>query len=289
MACTGLAVSADDLVGFSAALASTFVFVAQNIYSKKLLRKGEEGRMDKINILFYSSACSFLLLLPMALYYDGSSLFFSSSSSWSATDSFPHSRGTLVLWLLLVNGLVHFAQNILAFNVLSMVSPVTYSIASLLKRVFVIVLAIIWFRQSVSLLQWCGISMTFYGLWMYNDSKTKEEVKKGEKRVARKQDIASGLDQGILPLTSNAGAGGAASVSGWSSAGVHARHHLANEASPSRTSFVAAAAPPRSTYVKPNVGGWNDVPESLLVGPSRSYIHDPTKSLPSPPDSDKET
>lgn len=73
MACTGLAFSADDIVGFFCALGSTGIFVAQNIYSKKLLSSNEErgrderkgkrgmyqdGKMDKINVLFYSSGCS---------------------------------------------------------------------------------------------------------------------------------------------------------------------------------------------------------------------------------------
>lgn len=304
MACTGFAFNADDVVGFGAALASTFVFVAQNIYSKKLLRKGEKNgagipgtdseRMDKINILFYSSACSIVLMVPMALFYDGSALLF--NPSWKASDAYPSGRGMLVLWLLLCNGLVHFAQNILAFNVLSMVSPVTYSIASLLKRVFVIVLAIIWFHQSVSLLQWFGIALTFYGLWMYNDSKTKDDVQKGEVKVQRKQDVLH--ESAILPLTSST-----ATASGWTD-GIHSRPHPASTP-PTTSSYHFAAQqhhpppppPPQQQQqyaanasrsfqtAAPNVGGgWNDVPDSML----KSYIKDPTKSLPSPPDSDKE-
>lgn len=293
MACTGFAFNADDIIGFTAALASTFVFVAQNIYSKKLLRKGShEGpsvpgtqseKMDKVNILFYSSACSIVLMIPMAIFYDGSSLLF--NPSWSASAAYPHDRGMLVLWLLLCNGLVHFAQNILAFNVLAMVSPVTYSIASLVKRVFVIVLAIIWFRQAVSLLQWFGIALTFYGLWMYNDSKTKDDVDKGEKKASRRLDAGDQLNQAILPL--------AASNSATSSAGLFARPQPLSAPPAGSYHFAAqqtAARPPppqqqsRPAYVPPSsVGGWNDVPDSML-----SYIKDPTKSLPSPPDSDKE-
>ncbi|GAC71989.1 glucose-6-phosphate/phosphate and phosphoenolpyruvate/phosphate antiporter [Moesziomyces antarcticus T-34] len=280
MACTGFAFNADDVVGFGAALASTFVFVAQNIYSKKLLRKADrqtsDEKMDKINILFYSSACSIVLMIPMALFYDAPSML--SSPSWSASPAYPHDRGMLVLWLLLCNGLVHFAQNILAFNVLAMVSPVTYSIASLLKRVFVIVLAILWFRQSVSLLQWFGIALTFYGLWMYNDSKTKHDVDRGEKKATRRQDTA--VEQGILPLTAVPAAPAAPSV-GVSSGGMHARPFL----SANCAHAPSYAAPP--AYVPPRVGGWNDVPSAMLG--EKSYIHDPTKSLPSPPDSDKET
>lgn len=282
MACTGFAFNADDVVGFAAALASTFVFVAQNIYSKKLLRKGEKNgagipgtdseRMDKLNILFYSSACSIVLMVPMALYYDAGAMI--SNPSWRASDLFPEGRGMLVLWLLLVNGLVHFAQNILAFNVLSMVSPVTYSIASLLKRVFVIVLAILWFHQSVSLLQWFGIALTFYGLYMYNDSKTKDDVSKGEKKVQRKQE--GGIDPGILPLTASG------SAAAWSQ-GLHARP-LPSSAPPPAGGSFAKVNGVRSHQMATNAGGWNDVPDAML----KSYIKDPTKSLPSPPDSEKE-
>ncbi|GAC94397.1 hypothetical protein PHSY_001968 [Pseudozyma hubeiensis SY62] len=269
MACTGFSFDADDIVGFAAALASTFVFVAQNIYSKKLLRNPDGGeKMDKLNILFYSSACSIVLMIPMALYYDGTAIF--TNPSWRASPSVPFDRSFLVVRLLLVNGLVHFAQNILAFNVLSLVSPVTYSIASLVKRVFVIVLAIIWFRQSVTGLQWVGIAMTFGGLWMYNNSKTQGEVDKAEKKVASKQEGE------ILPLTSSSMGGR-----------VEGLHHR---------DAVGGGVPPLQQYPRqisvattykapPNVGGWNDIPESMLRS---SYIKDPTKSLPSPPDSDKE-
>ena len=51
-------------------------------------------------------------------------------------------------------------------------SPVTYSIANLFKRVFVILVAIAWFGQSVSAPQWLGIVLTFVGLYLYNSAKT---------------------------------------------------------------------------------------------------------------------
>ncbi|SNX85382.1 uncharacterized protein MEPE_04091 [Melanopsichium pennsylvanicum] len=203
MACTGFGFNADDLVGFSAALASTLIFVAQNIYSKKLLRKGENQStnqgLDQINILFYSSACSIILMIPMVLYYDANWTAWKVSTITHDDDDDDDGRTSLLIWLLFVNGLVHFCQNILAFNVLSMVSPVTYSIASLLKRIFVIVLAIIWFGESVTILQWFGIGFTFYGLYMYNHSKTKEDVEKGEKKAKKKQDGAQ--IHSILPIS----------------------------------------------------------------------------------------
>lgn len=166
MACTSLSLSASDLIGLLAALLATIIFVAQNIYSKQLLSGGGEEKnagvstgakatkLDKINILLYSSGCAAIMMIPMVLYYDGASLFAGQFGASSRR----------ILLLLASNGIVHFTQSLLAFSVLALVSPVTYSVANLLKRVFVICFAIVWFRQSVSLLQWMGIVLTFTGL-----------------------------------------------------------------------------------------------------------------------------
>lgn len=78
-------------------------------------------------------------------------------------------------------------------------SPVTYSIASLFKRVFVICFAIVWFGQSVSRLQWIGIALTIVGLWMYNSTKIKKEVATNE-AVVRKHERESSFS---LPTTNH--------------------------------------------------------------------------------------
>ncbi|WFD28039.1 hypothetical protein MNAN1_003047 [Malassezia nana] len=170
LACSSLSKNKrEDMVGFAAALGSTLIVVAQNIYSKKLLKPAvsvatnAHEKLDKVNILFYSSACSIVLMLPMYLYYDAGSMLVHASQPLSLR----------ALYLLTTNGVVHFAQNLLAFQVLAHVSPVTYSVANLFKRVFVILVAIAWFGQQVSVLQWVGITLTFVGLYLYNDAKNK--------------------------------------------------------------------------------------------------------------------
>ena len=52
------------------------------------------------------------------------------------------------------------------------------SIASLIKRIAVICMAIVWFGQTVYPIQAVGICMTFLGLWMYQQAKT--DVERGE-------------------------------------------------------------------------------------------------------------
>ncbi|GAA5917409.1 hypothetical protein JCM6882_000851 [Rhodosporidiobolus microsporus] len=198
-----------NAVGFLCALGSTFIFVAQNIFSKKLLPKenkdvgaeertgggggataagagsgGGAAKLDKLNLLFYSSGMAFFLMIPIWLYSDASTLFFSppllTPSSIAAN---PENSTSTLLFYFFLNGTVHFAQNLLAFSLLARTSPVTYSIASLVKRIAVICIAIVWSHQQVSRIQAVGMSMTFGGLWMYN--RAKGDVDRGEKRRAQ--------------------------------------------------------------------------------------------------------
>lgn len=155
------------------ALVATLIFVTQNIYSKQLLTHGtlEHGGLsgldrshiilDKMSILCYCAGLAFVGTLPIWLYVDGARLF---SQGGDRSD---YSVLRLLL-LFTVNGLSHFFQNLLSFMVLSATTPVAYSIASLLKRIVVISVAILWFRQQVSSQQGWGIFITFSGLYIYD-------------------------------------------------------------------------------------------------------------------------
>lgn len=157
----------------------------QNIFSKKILFKESKlgdrnpNKLDKLNVLYYSSLLSFLLMVPLWLYYDGSALFFQGTDAEDSQVATP-SNLELVFYFLL-NGTMNFSQNWFAFTTLSLTSPVTYSILSLLKRIFVIVMSIVWFGQNISITQSIGILLTFFGLWMYQ--KAKSDVDKGETKI----------------------------------------------------------------------------------------------------------
>jgi solute carrier family 35 protein E1 len=152
-------------------------------------------KLDKINLLLYSSGMAFLLMVPLWIYYD-LPVFLSGMPDVNlipkkAKPAPSHS----VAYYFFMNGTVHFAQNIIAFVILSSTSPVTYSIASLIKRVAVICIAIIWFKQAVHPIQAFGIAMTFTGLYMYNNAKG--DVEQGEKKL-RRIEAAKGF---MLPTT----------------------------------------------------------------------------------------
>lgn len=196
-----LSLEFNNLVGLCCALASMLVFVTQNVFTKKILfstkaksnalgNKEDVGsgasssddmassnaqKLDKLNILFYSSTMAAICMIPIWLYAEGMDLMFPDSG----VNHHPtgHAAGFgAVTWLLFLNGVSHFFQNIFAFSVLALTSPVTYSIASLIKRIVVIVASIIYFHQTLGATQWTGVCLTFWGLWLYNSAKNAAKV-----------------------------------------------------------------------------------------------------------------
>ena len=193
-------VSASNFLGLLCAFGSAIVFVTSNIFFKKIMPTSSAAttghKLDKLNLLFYSSGLAFLVMIPMWLFYDFGPLWMLWSAGENLTRQGDYSHS--VLYYFFLNGTVHWAQNIIAFAILSSTSPVTYSIASLVKRIVVIVMAIVWFRQAIHPVQGVGITMTFLGLWMYNNAKG--DVEKGEhkmRRVEAARDLAlpTSLDQ----------------------------------------------------------------------------------------------
>ncbi|KAJ5959076.1 uncharacterized protein N7479_006226 [Penicillium vulpinum] len=163
-----------NFFGIFCAFGAAIVFVSQNIFSKKLFNEVESDigrrKLDKLNLLCYCSGLAFFLTLPIWFVTEGYPLV--SDFIHDGVISLSGKQGSLDHGALFIefvfNGVSHFAQNILAFVLLSMVSPVSYSVASLVKRVFVIVVAIIWFGSSTTPIQAFGIGLTFVGLYLYD-------------------------------------------------------------------------------------------------------------------------
>lgn len=180
--------SVSNAIGLLCAFGSAIVFVSQNIFFKKIVPSGPSAqsshKLDKLNLLFYSSSMAFLLMIPIWLYHDLPALLSAQvDPAHVAHPTHGHATPHSVTYYFIANGTVHFAQNIIAFVILASTSPVTYSIASLIKRVAVICIAIVWFAQPVHGLQAVGITMTFVGLYMYNNAKG--DVEKGEHKMRR--------------------------------------------------------------------------------------------------------
>ncbi|MCJ1477294.1 hypothetical protein MMC13_005965 [Lambiella insularis] len=168
-----------NLPGVLCAFVAALIFVTQNIFSKKLFNDAaraeadnltSQRKLDKLNLLCYCSGLAFLLTFPLWLWTEGLSLlrdFYADGSIDLVNKPSALDHGRLTLEFVF-NGIFHFGQNIIAFVLLSMVSPVTYSVASLIKRVFVIVVAIVWFGSKTTTVQAGGIALTFIGLYLYD-------------------------------------------------------------------------------------------------------------------------
>ncbi|CAG8466967.1 2672_t:CDS:2 [Paraglomus brasilianum] len=176
--------TSSSFIGFLFAMGSTVIFVAQNVFSKTLLRRPDmpgEEKLDKLNLMFFSSTIAFVLMVPIWAWYEGFA--FGGFLLWGGDLGVSASVSAwTILFYFFLNGTTHFFQNTLAFNILEITSPVTYSIASLVKRIFVITASIIWFGQKTTFIQGVGILLTFIGLHLYN--RAKGDVDKKERKVA---------------------------------------------------------------------------------------------------------
>ena len=196
-----------NLIGILCALVAALVFVTQNIFSKKLFNEASRAdadgnshssrKLDKLNLLCYCSGGAFLLTAPVWLLSEGFSIV---EDIWrdGAIDLTGRKgaldHGALVLEFVF-NGIFHFGQNIMAFVLLSMLSPVSYSVASLIKRVWVIVMAIIWFRNPTTPVQAFGVVLTFFGLYLYDRNSMDDAAERRAKADHFRNRTA------LLPLT----------------------------------------------------------------------------------------
>lgn len=198
----------NNLVGIFCAFGGALIFVTQNIFSKKLFNKaarveaeGPHGPssqrdLDKLNLLCYCSGLAFLMTFPIWLWTDALPLY-SAPLSLSPQNLLkaPSASSMYLPIEFLFNGAFHFAQNFLAFILLSVVSPVTYSVASLIKRVFVIFIAIIWFGNRTTPVQAFGILLTFLGLYLYDRASDSEKAD----RRTKLEDLR--IEKPLLPVS----------------------------------------------------------------------------------------
>eukprot|EP01134_Creolimax_fragrantissima_P006936 CFRG6936T1 len=161
-----------DLTGMLCALLSTLIFSWQNIYNKKLMRL---HILDHMNLLYHSTRASLLLIIPFWLFTDGIQIM-NNNDIWSQSEDFSWPR---ICVLLMLDGITYYGQNISAFSVLFLVSPVSYSVANTTKRIVIITTSLFVFQNEVSIYNIMGMTLAIVGVGLYN--RAKFEVAKQKK------------------------------------------------------------------------------------------------------------
>lgn len=70
--------------------------------------------------------------------------------------------------MLVLDGVARCSQNLLAIIMLSHLTALGYSVASVVKRLFVILTAIVFFATPASAVTFFGLGLAMTGLFLYN-------------------------------------------------------------------------------------------------------------------------
>ena len=101
-----------------------------------------------------------LMFIPFWIYHDLPDILYGERNS--SLD------GWVIGGLLFVDGLCNFLQNVVAFTVLSLVTPLTYSVCNASKRIAVITCSILMLKNPVTPFNIFGMSLAIFGVFYYN-------------------------------------------------------------------------------------------------------------------------
>ena len=79
----------------------------------------------------------------------------------------PSELNSEVLLLLAVDGCLHWLQNLLAFTLLKLVTPLTYAVANVTKRIAVITASLLLLKNPVTLTNVAGVMMAVFGRFTF--------------------------------------------------------------------------------------------------------------------------
>lgn len=156
-----------DIMGLSSALLATAGFSVMNIFSKKVLK---ETGVHHLRLLCTLGRIACFMFLPVWLLVDCKQVISDLTNENSISSS--------ILFLLVIDGVLHWMQNILAFTIIKMVAPLTYAVANVTKRISIISVSLLLLQNHVTSSNVCGMVMAIGGVFYYNKVKYEENKMK---------------------------------------------------------------------------------------------------------------
>ena len=135
-----------DLMGMLTALGACAGFAIITIFSKQALK---DTGMHHLRLLHKLGSVAALMFLPVWLLGDGPRILPEMTVDTA--------------WLLFVDGVLHWLQNILAFTLLKLVTPLTYAVANVTKRIAVISVSLLLLKNPVTWVNVGGMAMAILG------------------------------------------------------------------------------------------------------------------------------
>lgn len=149
-----------DALGLGAALAAAALLSLQHLYSKRVLR---DTGVHHLRLLQLLGRLALALFAPVWLCADGAAL-------WAALAAGAAPRWRLAA-LLAGDGALAWLQAVLAFSVLSRVSPLAYAVASAAKRACVVGASLLLLRNPAPPLNVAGMALAALGVLAYHRAK----------------------------------------------------------------------------------------------------------------------
>ena len=130
-----------------------------------------KGAIDNINLFSVITMLSCLVCLPIAVSMEG--VKFTPAAISAVGVSFQD-----LSQRLLIAGFCFQMYQQISYMILSRVSPVTHAVGNCMKRVTVIVVTLLYFKNPVSPLNMAGTALALSGVFLYSRAKRAEGEKK---------------------------------------------------------------------------------------------------------------
>eukprot|EP00040_Diaphanoeca_grandis_P016410 m.84667 g.84667 ORF g.84667 m.84667 type:complete len:335 (+) comp25780_c0_seq1:150-1154(+) len=155
-----------NVLGLISAVSSTLLLSSQVIFTKKAM-----GTIDHLNLILITSRLCLGIFLPIWLYAEGWTMLFGDTV---AKLDLSNAEMANVMVQLLASSVCSYTQQVAAFTFLSLVPPVTYSVANVSKRIFVIMFSVVYYGQTTTPMNIMGMGVAIAGVFCYNVVKRKE-------------------------------------------------------------------------------------------------------------------